>query len=559
MRTRLSLLLCLLFAAPVAAQSPEDLPFEVELVERDVTAMPGLHSFAWAEHDGKWLFVTGRVDGLHAVITNLEPIAFPAEQSNNAVWVVDVVADQAWSRPLDELGDALADPLRVTNPQFHQEGETLYVIGGYGTVSATGEKITFPTLTALDVPGLIEAVTTGGALAPHLRQTTDERLAITGGELRGYGNGGYVLFGGHRFGGEYAFPDDSGFTQEYTERISLFAIDGGDDLTISDPFDLEDDSGALRRRDMTVAPAYYRYLPVDAEDPNDTRIGEDYALYGGVFQPDANLPHRTQIQVAPTDIYEVRESDYEQQFAHYTAPALPLWDRETETMHTTFFGGMAQFYFDEDSGEVVNDPLVPFTDDVVTLTNDISERDPVTSETVMAETMPGLLGTNAVLIPAPGLPTSDLGIVDLRAVEGRTLVGWIVGGIESDAPNPGWMGRAGQDTRASDRVFEVYLTPVPGTPTEPGAAPLAVALEAPYPNPFRTEATVAFVLERDAHVAVEVFDALGRRVAVLHDGPLTGQRRHGFTLRAADLPSGVYYARVHGDGLSETRPLVRVR
>src|SRR5690606_28742417 len=102
------------------------------------------HSFAWAEHDGRWLFVTGRVDGLHSVNTNLEPDPFPDDLANDAVWVVDPAADEVWSRPLDELPDAVADPLRVTNAQYHQTGETLYIVGGYGAVAATGEKVTFP-------------------------------------------------------------------------------------------------------------------------------------------------------------------------------------------------------------------------------------------------------------------------------------------------------------------------------------------------------------------------------------------------------------------------------
>jgi hypothetical protein len=558
MRARLLLLLSFLLATPVAAQSPDALPFEVELVERTFPAMPGLHSFAWAEHDGKWLFVTGRVDGLHPIVTAVEPDVFPAEQANHDIWVVDIDQARVWSRPLSELPAAVADPLRVTNAQFHQEGETLYVVGGYGTDSATGQKITFPTLTAIDVPGMIEAVTSIGDLAPHLRQTTDERLAVTGGELRGWfsGVGGeYLLFGGHRFDGEYTL-DGSGFTQEYKEQIFAFWIeDDGSALSIDEAYVLNDYPEAIHRRDMTVAPSYLRISTMDG----GTTITQTLTLYAGVFRQDADLPHRTQINYFWSDIPEYGESDYEQRFAHYTAPALPMWDREAETMHTTFFGGMAQFVHNEETGEVEQDYLVPFTDDIVTFTNDISEDSPATFETVMADPMPGLLGTNAALIPAPGVPRSNLGIVDLREVEGRTLVGWIVGGIESSEPNPGWMGRATESTFASNRLFEVYLRPTFETPTEPSAAPLVATLEAPFPNPFRTEATVAFVLERDAHVAVEVFDALGRRVAVLHDGPLAGQRRHAFAFHAADLPAGVYYARVHGEGLSETRPLVRIR
>lgn len=547
MRARFLLPLLVIFAAPTAAQTPDDLPFSLELIELDVTGMPGLHSFAWAEHDGKWLFVTGRVDGLHGII---ESGAFPAEQANDAVWVVDLAADQVWSRSLDELDDAVADPLMVTNAQYHQNGETLYIIGGYGTDSATGEKITFPTLTALDVPGVIEAVTMGGALAPHLRQIEDERLAVTGGEMRKV-EGEYLLFGGHRFDGEYA-TGGGDFTQTYTEQIFAAAItDTGTMLEVEARYRLSDED-VLHRRDLTVAPSYLLHDVLDG----DTLV-EGYAMYGGVFQPGPPLPHRTQVFFLPLEVPEYTESSFEQRFAHYTAPALPLFDAETSTMHTTFFGGMAQFYFDETKGEVVEDFLIPFTDDIVTFTHELVEEGAI-YETVMTARMPGFLGSNAVLIPED-LPCSPLEIVHLRELEGRTLMGYIVGGIYSTTPNPGWMGMTATETSASDRVFALYLTPRFTSAAEPSSAPLALNLEAPYPNPFRTEATVALVLDRAASVAVDVFDMLGRRVATLHEGLLAGGQRHTFTLRGDDLPAGVYVVRAHGDGLSATRPLVRVR
>ena len=87
--------------------------------------------------------------------------------------------------------------------------------------------------------------------------------------------------------------------------------------------------------------------------------------------------------------------------------------------------------------------------------------------------------------------------------------------------------------------------------------PATLALEAPYPNPFRTDATVALVLDRAATVAVEVFDVLGRRVATLHDGSLAAER-HTFTLHGDGFPPGVYVVRAHGDGISATRSIVHV-
>ncbi len=75
------------------------------------------------------------------------------------------------------------------------------------------------------------------------------------------------------------------------------------------------------------------------------------------------------------------------------------------------------------------------------------------------------------------------------------------------------------------------------------------ALSAPYPNPVRGRASLALALAQPQHVRVEVFDALGRRVAMLHDGALaTGN--HPLTLDAADLPSGLYVVRAVGDAFS---------
>ena len=98
------------------------------------TSAPAIHSTAVAEHNDLWVFVTGRVDGLHLLF---DGEAFRADMSNNEIIIYDPDADQVWSASLDELSDALADPLHSTNAQHHQNGNTLYVLGGYGMGTAT--------------------------------------------------------------------------------------------------------------------------------------------------------------------------------------------------------------------------------------------------------------------------------------------------------------------------------------------------------------------------------------------------------------------------------------
>ncbi len=63
-----------------------------------------------------------------------------------------------------------------------------------------------------------------------------------------------------------------------------------------------------------------------------------------------------------------------------------------------------------------------------------------------------------------------------------------------------------------------------------------------WPNPTTRQATVAVSVPAQSALRVEVFDVLGRRVAVLHEDQ-TPAGRHRIALRTAALPSGVYLVR----------------
>jgi acyl-homoserine lactone acylase PvdQ len=80
-------------------------------------------------------------------------------------------------------------------------------------------------------------------------------------------------------------------------------------------------------------------------------------------------------------------------------------------------------------------------------------------------------------------------------------------------------------------------------------------IRAVYPNPSAGQATVAFAAEGEA--TVEVFDALGRRVAVLWDGPVAADATAG--LDAGALPSGVYLVRLTAGERRQSRTFVIAR
>ncbi|MFA7331326.1 MAG: lamin tail domain-containing protein [Candidatus Delongbacteria bacterium] len=106
-----------------------------------------------------------------------------------------------------------------------------------------------------------------------------------------------------------------------------------------------------------------------------------------------------------------------------------------------------------------------------------------------------------------------------------------------------------------------------GTPRGPNStAPVVEAIDAPrgfalapaWPNPFNPSTTLAFTLEQAQVVELAVFDLAGRRVAVLAQG-LRSAGTHQVVFQAEGLASGLYLARLQGEGRLECQRLVLVK
>ena len=93
--------------------------------------------------------------------------------------------------------------------------------------------------------------------------------------------------------------------------------------------------------------------------------------------------------------------------------------------------------------------------------------------------------------------------------------------------------------------------------TAPGYAPEdAPTLSAPYPNPFNPQTTFEVRIPETQFTQITVHDALGRQVAVVHDGVLEGNTTHTFSFDASNLASGLYVLKVSGAQAQGTRRLV---
>jgi hypothetical protein len=325
--------------------------------------------------------------------------------------------------------------------EFVQCAATLYVVGGYGYDDAAGDHVTHAALTAIDVPAAIAAVIAGESLAPHVRQLVDERMAVTGGYL-GELDGTFYLAGGQRFTGRYnpMGPDHGpGFTQAYTNEIRRFGIsDDGVTLAITDYVAWRDED-ALHRRDYNMAPQIFA----------DGRHG--FTMFAGVFQHDVDVPWLTAVDVDAAGYHVVPA--FEQLLSQYHSARAPLYDAQRGEMHTIFFGGLAQYAVAAD-GTLVEDTAVPF---MVTRGADDHLREYKIGD------MPALLGTSAEFVPNPALAGPVSGIVALPASPlpaAGVDIGYVVGGIESSAPNV-FFSDAADASAASARLFRVTLNNAP--------------------------------------------------------------------------------------------------
>ncbi|GAB4243436.1 MAG: hypothetical protein Kow0027_02480 [Saprospiraceae bacterium] len=414
----------------------------------------------------------------------------------------------------------MQEQLQSTNMEFVQRDTVLYLIGGYGYSAELDEWITHPFLTAVDLPGVINAVINGGDLAPHFRQLGDERMMVTGGQL-GLLNDRFYLVGGQLFEGRYnpmGPQHGPGFLQEYTNAIRSFEVlDDGTSLTIQD-YQETVDSLNLHRRDYNLAPQVF---------PNGT---QGFTVFSGVFQYDVDLPWLNSVDVDEAG-YSVNDS-FQQFLSNYHSAKLPVYSAVQNSMHTVFFGGISRYYLDA-NGNLVDDPDVPF---VKTISVVSRFADGTMTESKIGD-LEAYLGAGAEFLPVEDLPIySGHGVVDLDNIGlGKRLAGYLVGGIESSQPNIFFI-NTGTQSQASPKIFKVFIEAVP-TSAEVIDGEEFFGLEV-APNPATEQLTVSFGLPLAGQVRLSVFDVNGK--LSLTENHKLSSGKYEMRLELDALPTGTY-------------------
>jgi hypothetical protein len=89
--------------------------------------------------------------------------------------------------------------------------------------------------------------------------------------------------------------------------------------------------------------------------------------------------------------------------------------------------------------------------------------------------------------------------------------------------------------------------------------PGAFVLEEIYPNPFNPVATVRFAVLAEQPVQLMLYDAAGRHLSVLYEGRPEANRMQEVRLYGTDLPSGTYFVRLEGPGISATQTVTLLK
>ena len=466
------------FALLLATLPVTKLPFTIDASDdasSEFAGAPRLQSFSFAQWKGRWVFIGGRIAGYHSVGGG--PAEFLRTDANREVWVVDTTVRPArtYHVPVEALPESLApvkDQWTSTGQLYFQDGPKLYICGGYGQ-DHRGQWLTFPLISQIDLPVLIDGVIQGQLPASSIMFASTPLVQSAGGELVKLADDYFYLVMGHVFMGSYtafeghAEHNADEISQTYLSEIRKLKIavapGGGLGVRLIRTYR---DEAEFHRRDLNVT----QFL---------SPKGLGLAAYGGVFTPETQLSYSKPVYLFENST-PVVDSGFEQKMNAYSCARLLMYDRSAETMYATFFGGISRFSWDATSAAFVENPRIgskteaayldgmQWSDQISTIRTVMAAGREATTEFVHPAFLPGFLGTGAVFIPTPEVGRAHLAtnILDFeRLPRTKTMVGYIYGGIRaypyrfpysknSTPYNAGTI-----PTKPSDMILKVYVQP----------------------------------------------------------------------------------------------------
>lgn len=434
------------------------LPFRIVIETANFQLPVGFHSGMVGMYKGYWIFIGGRINGLHGFgITN----NFPADQQNTSIYVVNPATGAIFSRSLYDSSSGLTqqqiDSLSVTSPQGYQEVNTLYMSGGYGVDTASGTFGTKPVLTAIYLPGIFNWVTRPSnrsySVVSNIKQVYNPIFQIAGGEMYRLGNVTQLMFG-QNFTGEYTDSSNG----DYSDQVRQFQIINVNGQLSVNNYSLKPaiPDPSYRRRDLNILPALLN---------NNNQLQYGLIAYGGVFTTTDGVWTVPVVMNGignPVMADPAAPTSFKQAMNQYVCAAASLYSKKSTSMYHILFGGMSFGFFS--GGTFQTDSEIPFINQVTTIQMDkngnftqylMSGEYPVILSTGSNPGNQLLFGAGAYFMPN-NITQYANGVISLDAIRQPTVIGYIVGGIQSTLPNT----NVDSDSSASPYIFKVTLVPV---------------------------------------------------------------------------------------------------
>jgi len=440
---------------------PTTLPFTISIEQANFSLPAGLHSYSFGTYKGKALLLGGRTNGMHTFDNNNNN--FPPRKQNTTVFVVDfhegVVYTKSLYDPSSGLSQAQIDLLSVTSPQSYtnKSSNTMYITGGYGVDTASGQFSTKPCLTAIDIPGLIHWVThpsSNETAAQHIRQIFHPLLQVTGGFMTQINpHLPTLLVFGQNFAGFYTDSSNG----NYTQQVRTFQIiDNGKDLYIQ-PQNMENPNPNYRRRDLNVVPIIQKKR--NSYQQALVALSGVFTLTTGAWTVPVLISSTGTTSMADPS----NPKTFKQGMNNYFCPTIGLFSQKTNDMYILALGGISFGYFQ--NNVFVTDSELPFINQVTTIKIDedgnfqqflMANQYPVILSTSSNPGNPLLFGAGARFFPIKELPMYTNEVFRLEKLgKSPILLGYIVGGIQSTLNNT----NVASDSAASPYIFRVILYP----------------------------------------------------------------------------------------------------
>ncbi len=401
--------------------------FTLEIVPYNIPDLPALHSYAFAQHNGKWLIIGG--------ITGENTFS---SHPNYEFLVIDPLNSKFWSYPYEYAAMDIEEPehLSACFAASQQVGDYLYLVGGMGYLAESEAFGTFPYLTRIEVPALINAIIKKEKISSYFDQIEDESFRTMNATLSVV-DSRFFLVGGQTLNGTFNEQGELIIDESPYGKCSIFKISEGEDFNLKHIETMAFDEHFLSLYPKAIAQVFpdgeqgltiFYNEKVESVNKLSWMNIFDFG-YSTHAQPEAEIPQ-------------------------YHSTIIPVYDQKNNKMHTVFLGGCDDYLCSDEQEYAPN-----MVEEMTSFTRFPDGYTQIETSQIQAYLT---RGKDALFLP---VNNKQNGIIYLDELgdDNRNLIGYIYGGATT--PSPMFYSNGELMDSASNQLFKVYLTKKPAIST----------------------------------------------------------------------------------------------